>query len=274
MRHLILTILLLTSSSAFSQIKVVTSIKPVHSIVSSLTQDVGKVDLLLDSRQSAHYFHLRPSQMTLIRNADLIIAVHPKMEQGLNKALKNLKKDKVAYMVKDSKLSQNYHAWLDIKKMQKFAKNITLKLSSIYPKHQDIFKKNLIKLNQNLENLNADIKHQLEKYKNKPLIMYANSLEYFVKSNNLNSIGMVVSYHHQRLSINSVIKARKSIKNNNAVCLLSSIEIPKKRTYSVVENLNTKSASIDIIGFNKDKGPDLYSDLMHNIANKVEQCLQ
>ncbi len=274
MLRIVLPFLFFLSSNIFADIKIVASIKPIHSIASSITQGVGKVDLLLDSRQSAHYFHLKPSQMTLINNADLVIAINPKMEQGLNKALKNLDKDKIVYMVKDNKLNQNYHTWIDINKMQKFAKKLTLKLSSIYPKHKDIFVKNLAKLNQSLENINTDIKHQLEKYKNKPLIMYANALEHFVNSNELNSVGMVVVYHHQRLSIKSIINARKIIKNTNVGCLLSSIEIPEKRINSITEDLTINNSSIDIIGFDENKGTSLYANLIHNIANKVEQCLK
>jgi zinc transport system substrate-binding protein len=42
----------------------------------------------------------------------------------------------------------------------------------------------------------------------------------------------------------------------------------------LTEGLNINTASIDIIGFNIRQGEHHYFELMGNIANKVDQCLQ
>ncbi len=275
MLRILLTTLLLLPISVFANINIVTSIKPIYSIVNSITHNVGKVGLLLDSQQSAHHFHLKPSQMSLIDNADLVIAIHPNMEEGINKILRNIPNEKVLYMVNEhDNSSANYHVWLDITKMQNFAKKLTAKLSNIYPDKRFIFEKNLNKLDINLSKLKYSVKSKLKKYNTKPLVTYSNALDYFIESNNLKSVAKVVNNHEQRLSAKRILDARKAIKNNNVKCLISTIEIAPKRTNILAEDFDINNTSVDIIGFNINKDSDLYTKLMLDITNKVEHCLQ
>jgi len=70
---------------------VVVSIKPIHSIVSALMEGVSRPQLLLESSDSAHTFHLKPSQLNLLSNADLVITIGDGFETGLKKTLRNIK---------------------------------------------------------------------------------------------------------------------------------------------------------------------------------------
>ena len=93
LRFIISLILLITLGSAYGQTSpvVVTSIKPIHSIVSSLMSGIAEPELLLKSNNSAHTFHLKPSQIRLISDADLVITVDENFEIGLKKALNKYK---------------------------------------------------------------------------------------------------------------------------------------------------------------------------------------
>ncbi len=42
----------------------------------------------------------------------------------------------------------------------------------------------------------------------------------------------------------------------------------------LIEGLDINTASIDIMGYQLDKGTLHYFDLMQNISNKVDQCLK
>ena len=55
---------------------------------------------------------------------------------------------------------------------------------------------------------------------------------------------------------------------------LSTTDIPSKRINVLIEGLDINTTSIDIMGYQLDKGALHYSDLMQHITNKVEQCLQ
>ena len=221
MSRIVLTLLFFFSLNAVANIKVVASIKPIHSIASAIIQGVDEVDLLLDLQQSAHHFHLKPSQISLLNKADLVIAINPNMEEGISKILTNLPKQKTLYVVdsehdehdEHDESSINYHVWLDVSKMQLFAKKLTNKFISLDPKNKAVFNKNLQALELNLSKLDADIKVQLDQYKRTPIVSYSQALAPFLNANQLNLITSVVNNHEQRLSAKRILDARKAIKD-------------------------------------------------------------
>ncbi len=85
---------------ANAEIKVVTSIKPIHSLASYLMDGVGKPDLIVDGYASPHGFALKPSHAKMIQNADIIFWVGEDIESFLEKPLKSIAKkaDKIELM--------------------------------------------------------------------------------------------------------------------------------------------------------------------------------
>ena len=90
----ILSILsLLTSfSSANADIKVVASIKPIHSLASYLMDGIGKPGLIVDGYASPHGFALKPSHAKMLQEADIIFWVGEDLENFLEKPLKSVAK--------------------------------------------------------------------------------------------------------------------------------------------------------------------------------------
>ena len=78
---------------ANADIKVVTSIKPIHSITSYIMDGVGSPDLLVDGYNSPHNFQLKPSHAKMLQNADLVIFVGEGIEEFLEKPLESIAKD-------------------------------------------------------------------------------------------------------------------------------------------------------------------------------------
>ena len=77
---------------ANAEIKVVTSIKPIHSLASYLMDGVAKPDLIVDGYASPHGFALKPSHAKMLQNADLIFWVGEDLENFLEKPLKSVAK--------------------------------------------------------------------------------------------------------------------------------------------------------------------------------------
>ena len=77
---------------ANAEIKVVTSIKPIHSLASYLMDGVGKPDLIVDGYASPHGFALKPSHAKMLQDADLIFWVGEDLENFLEKPLKSIAK--------------------------------------------------------------------------------------------------------------------------------------------------------------------------------------
>ena len=77
---------------ANAEIKVVTSIKPIHSLASYLMDGVAKPDLIVDGYASPHGFALKPTHAKMLQEADLIFWVGEDLENFLEKPLKSIAK--------------------------------------------------------------------------------------------------------------------------------------------------------------------------------------
>ena len=87
--------LLATFSISKAEVKVVASIKPIHSLVSYVMDGIGKPDVIVDGYNSPHGFSLKPSHAKMIENADLIIWVGENLEAFLEKPLNTIAKKAV-----------------------------------------------------------------------------------------------------------------------------------------------------------------------------------
>ena len=99
---IILTILsfLTLFTSANADIKVVASIKPIHSLASYLMDGVAKPDLIVDGYASPHGFAMKPSHAKMLQNADIVFWVGEDLENFLEKPLDSIatKAEKIELM--------------------------------------------------------------------------------------------------------------------------------------------------------------------------------
>ena len=86
-------------------------------------EGVSKPQLLLESRDSAHTFHLKPSQLSLLSNADLVITIGDSFETGLKKTLRNINDKSRVIMSEINDLNLYDFRNIDIDEMNKDEKD-------------------------------------------------------------------------------------------------------------------------------------------------------
>ena len=79
-------------TSANADIKVVASIKPIHSLASYLMDGIAKPNLIVDGYASPHGFALKPSHAKMLQNADIVFWVGEDLENFLEKPLSSIAK--------------------------------------------------------------------------------------------------------------------------------------------------------------------------------------
>ena len=89
---LIISIISLLSFASYSnaETKVVTSIKPLHSLVSYVMDGVGTPDILVDGSSSPHTFQLKPSHATMLQEADIVFWIGEDLESFLETPLESI----------------------------------------------------------------------------------------------------------------------------------------------------------------------------------------
>ena len=82
-------------TSVNADVKVVASIKPIHSLASYLMDGIGKPDLIVDGYASPHGFAMKPSHAKMLQEADIIFWVGEDLENFLVKPLSSIAKKQV-----------------------------------------------------------------------------------------------------------------------------------------------------------------------------------
>ncbi len=91
---------LFLSFSAKADVKVVTTIKPLHSLVSSVMEGVGEPSLIIEGTNNPHTFVFKPSHAELLEEADIVFWIGEDLEAFMEKPLESLASNakKIAFM--------------------------------------------------------------------------------------------------------------------------------------------------------------------------------
>jgi zinc transport system substrate-binding protein len=87
---LVMMIFASTALARATDSRVVTTIKPIHSLVAGVMGDTGKPALLVDGIASPHGYALKPSQRKMLHEANLVFLIDPHFESFLAKVLADL----------------------------------------------------------------------------------------------------------------------------------------------------------------------------------------
>ena len=296
-KTLIIIFGLIVTSNAISS-EIVVSIKPLHSLVSAVTEGSNSVSLVIDGSMTPHNFALKPSHAKLLNNAKVLFYIDDEFESGLKKTVKGLPKSvKVIRVSKMKKLrllstraddnweedghdhhdhghsSNDLHFWLDPNNAIEIVKSITQELSAIYPENINIYKKNAKNIIKEIKTTDLLIKSMLEPVRNKPYIVFHDAYQYFEKAYSLKSVGSILVDPELPASAKRIIKIRSKIKSLNAHCVFKEPQYRAKIVKTVIDGTTTKIGILDPLGADIKSGPGMYTSLLKNIAENLNACL-
>ena len=211
---------------AASDLKVVVSIKPFHSLVSTVMQGVSEPALLLNGNNSPHTYSLRPSAAVKLQNADLIFWGGENLEGFLAKPIHSLaagarvvsfedtrglilrafrsgkewqKLDPESENDQDQLKKQEIHRlpgndphiWLDPLNAQKITQNLVQILSEFDPENTQTYQSNGKKTILRLSDLNIQLETTMSSVSSKSYIVFHDAYQYFEKRYQLNPIASV-----------------------------------------------------------------------------------
>jgi zinc transport system substrate-binding protein len=291
-------LLAIKNVAAQSTPTVVVSIKPIHSIVTSLMSGIAEPQLLLKSSNSAHTFHLKPSQVQMLADADLVIIISGDFESGLRKAIKNIEDDSLFQIISLDNLSihnsrseilkskehddadeheeniYDLHLWLDINNMKLIAKHINKLLIKIDSVNEDKYNNNFLELMLDLEELKIYLEKEIDPFLASQFAVFSDTTQYFEKSMKLIRPIIITPYHGARLSIIRTLMAKEAMSDLSVSCLLYGQEAKPNQISVLSEGLSLKTFEIDILGTKYPAGPDQYFNLMKRISSQLASCLK
>ncbi len=85
--------ILVATSAVRAELKVVTTIKPLHSLIANVMDGVGEPALIIEGSTSPHSFTLKPSHAKLLEEADIIFWVGESIETFMERPLESIVKN-------------------------------------------------------------------------------------------------------------------------------------------------------------------------------------
>ena len=290
---------------------VITTIKPIESLVNAVIGDTGKTVSLIPPEISPHEFRLKPSDVRILQNSNLVFYISSHLETGIVKMFKNLPKniktinlmeetgidhlsirdneawelhdhdDHDKHDAKDEKhddhdkhvTKDDIHIWLDPDNAIKIVRKINKELSLFFPKNAMIYNDNSSKLINEIESLKIELKKELLPIKDKPYIVFHDAYQYFERAFELNAIGSIALENDVASSPKQISFIKDKILKSQATCVFQEPQFDSKLVNTVVEGTKARIGILDPIGVNIVEKENFYLQLLRNMSKSLKKCL-
>ncbi len=281
---------------------VLVTIRPVHSLVSSVLGDTAEAGLIIEGATSPHNFSLKPSQARSIQQADIIFWIGPALEASLKGPFENLpqtaqvvslveapglKKLSVREAAADDDHGHDHghdhdhdehgvdvHIWLNPDNAIAMVREIERVLSAAYPDKAATYKQNADSSVARLKALRDELSKELDGAKGASYAVYHDGFQYLENAYGLKFAGAVAANEDASASASHVAKLTKSLKEKNVRCLFSENWASPKLTKALAAELNANHNVLNIMGSQFPAGKDQYFETMRALGRDISACFK
>lgn len=295
----IVTGLSLQAASA-AELRVVASVKPIHSLVAEVMKGVGEPTLIVQGASSPHTYAMRPSDAEALSKADIVFwGGHP-LEHFLEKPLESLgAKAKTVALLDDPAIKTlapreggtfeadddgdddhsgpgapvDPHFWLDPENGRAALRIIAQTLSKADPDHASAYAANAESADKTLAALEDSIATELAPLKDKPFIVFHDAYHYFEHRFGLRAAGSITVSPEVQPGAGRIAEIEDKVRSLGAVCIFSEPQFEPKIVDAVASGAKTFKGVLDPLGADIANGPDLYPTLLKGLADNLKTCL-
>ena len=294
---------LISYSSLNAEVKVVATIKPIHSLVAGVMDGLGSPSLIVDGSNSPHNFSLKPSHAKMIEDAEIIFWVGEDLETFMIKSLESIANNatKVSFMDLDNITKLKFkeenilevegydddhddhddhdkhadgefdaHIWLDPKNAIEIVNEIAKTLSLKDPNNKNVYYSNAEKLNHSLNELIKKINLSINK--DARFIVFHDAYQYFEKRFDVSSAGALILNEEALPSAKKVSEIHKIIKKQNINCIISEPQFNPNIIKSIAQDSSILTGSFDPLGSSFDTNKNLYFEMILSLSNSLKDC--
>ena len=165
------------------------------------------------------------------------------------------------------------HVWLDPINAKAIVHEIEEALVKADPKHASTYEANAHKMMDKLDSLTAELREELEPVHEKGFIVFHDAYQYFEQRFDVAAIGSITVSPEVMPGAERVSELREKILELNATCVFSEPQFEPKLVETLVEGTGARTGVLDPLGATLTKGPDLYFQLLRNMASSLKKCL-
>ena len=279
------------------ELVVVTSIKPIHSLVSRVMGNTGKPELLVQGGVTPHIFRMKPSDFRKVANADVLFYISPKFETFLKSTAKNKSLNAIAFATQEDIKLHPYrtskiwfaegdshdehehmhsevdlHIWLDPYNTRRIVNIIEETLSELDPANSITYVKNANLLVKELYEQEELIRELLRPLRDSAMIVYHDAFQYYEKAYSLRSFGAIQLNTDETPSVKHLAALKKIAAERNVTCVLAIPGTHPRIAMAVMGDTKAGYGVVDHLGQYLEPGPDSYFQLMFEITQSILDC--
>ena len=291
--------------------QVVTTIKPIHALVSSVMDGVGTPALLISGSTSPHGVSLRPSQARMLTQAAVVVWTGPALEMSVAKIVRNLAGKAISVPLQDARGVRLYklregglweahddhdhgghdhashgdedhdeeradvdaHIWLDPHNAIAMTRAIAEALARADAPNAAVYQANAAATVGRLQALDAEIAAALRPVRNKRYIVFHDAYQYFEKRYGLVPAGSITIDPHRAPSPRRLYDIRTRILERGASCVFREPQFEPKLVNVLVRGTSAKVGTLDPVGAGLPSGKDSYAILLRRLVAGLRDCL-
>lgn len=303
MSRFLVIFLLVFSSFAYADVRVLTSIRPLQLIAAAVQDGVGTPEVLLPPGASPHNYALRPSDVRRVADADLLYWIGPDMESFLPRVLKSRTSPTVAVQeIAGLSLrhfgeghehaheqggnsdehdhdhqpgSLDAHLWLLPANARVIAGRMAADLSAADPANSARYQANLNAFSERLNALDQRLKQRVAGVAGKPYFVFHEAFDYFESAYGLKHTGVFSIASEVQPGAQHVAAMRERLQEAGPTCVFSEPPLRPRLVSTLSEGLPVRLAELDALG-GKDIPLDAhgYERLLENLGDELAGCLE
>lgn len=281
--------------------KIAVDIAPVHSLVAEVTRDVTEPRLIVPANASPHGHNMRPSEAAALADADLVIWMGPALTPWLEQAVTRLAGDAhslilldlpgtVALPYRDDPHFEPHehagddehehehgdidpHAWLDPENAVLWLAAIADAVSELDPANEAIYRRNAEAAQARITALIEEISTELSPLGERSFIVFHDAYQYFEQRFGLSARGAISHGDAAPPGPRRISAMRALIAETSVICVFAEPQFPSNLIATIIDGTEVNSAVLDPLGVTLQPGPELYPELLRDIAEALQGCL-
>ncbi len=286
--------------------RVAADIAPVHSLVARVMEGVGSPELIVSSGASPHEYSLRPSEASALQAADVVFWVSPLLTPWMGDAITGLSGAAVVTELVqvegtttldfregamfeehehhgdehhgdehdgDEHDGHDPHAWLSVDNGMLWLEAIAEQLSDVDPDNAQTYAANALAAQSELEALSMEIESMLEPIRNGRFIVFHDAYQYFERRFDMAAAGAISLSDAQDPSPARIAEIRDRVAEDDIDCVLAEPQFNRGIVDTVLDGTGASTGVMDPLGAELEPGPELYPQLLRNLATTLVQCL-
>lgn len=165
------------------------------------------------------------------------------------------------------------HYWLDPENAKVFVREIASALAKTDAGNAETYKANAVETLARLDVLTQQLNISLEPVRERPFVVFHDAYHYFENRFGLKAAGAITVSPDTLPGAERVAEIQKTVRELKAACVFSEPQFEPRIVSVVLEKSDAKAAVLDPLGASLDNGPELYFDLMNQMAAAFQTCL-